>query len=356
MPLLKILNNQIFLVSPLDIPVYVFQIPPVKEDRRKEEIIKQLRVLYPGNPEDTFIDYRLFRKENPAGFTVTAFVCPRAAHELYRKIKSPLTPGISLMNPGARKFTEQKKTVILFTSEWIELACFEGAEPVKYASCKRDSLSFIASFPGEGTSKEAAVLINAEPAGGSGEDIQKLLENKFASVTLAAINDLKIGKHLKTMRIFSSKGSRFFTSRKKLIHALLVLNGVFLALVLCFVSSRLDLKLEALQKVQQEQQACQEEERRLGKEIAGLRSRLPERSIYEVISEIQSSLPRGWIRSLTIQDEDLSLEAEGTDSLSTFNNLQNSPCFSDLLIQHAAPSAIEGERFTIFGKVCYGKE
>jgi hypothetical protein len=137
---------------------------------------------------------------------------------------------------------------------------------------------------------------------------------------------------------------------------LLILNGVFLALVLFFISSKLNLRLEALQKFRNEQKTYREEERRLEKEITGLRSRLPEHSIYEVISEIQSSLPQGWIRSLTIQEGDLILEAEGTDSLSTFNNLQNSSCFSDLLIQRAAPSVLEGERFAISGKVCYGKE
>jgi hypothetical protein len=145
-------------------------------------------------------------------------------------------------------------------------------------------------------------------------------------------------------------------NRKRLIHALIVLNGVFLALALSFAASKLNLRLQSLQKVQEEQKTYQEEGRRLEKEISGLRSRLPDLSMYELLSEIQSSIPNGRIRSLTIQDGDLSLEAEGTDSLSAFNNLQNSSYFSDLLIQQAVPSAHNEERFTVSGKVRYEKE
>jgi hypothetical protein len=369
MPPLEIFNGRAFLISPLDIPVYIFKIPVVREERREEEVGKCLWSLYPGNPGDTFIDYKLSRRENPKWFNVTAVACPGTVYESYRRIRKPLVPGIFLMSSGVREIAGPAKTAILFTSRWIEIACFEKEEPVRYASCKRDSLSFIASFCGEkeagdGTPRrnETALLINAEPESDAGKDIQELLRDKFTGLTLVPTNDLKIRKRLKTIQVFNNRNHIGIKNRKKLIHALLILNGISLALVLLFVSSRLNLRLQAVQKGYEEQKTYQEEERRLLKEIAALRSRLPDKTAalgipaYELISEIRNSLSRGWIRSLTIQDRDLSLEAEGTDSLSAARALEDSPVFSDLLIKRAVPSEHSGELFTISGRIRYGKE
>jgi hypothetical protein len=268
----------------------------------------------------------------------------------------------------ARKLAEPVKTAVLFNSQWIEVARFEGEEPVRYAVCERGTLSRLAAFCGEKRAgdeapppEQRALLINAEPKAGGGEDIAELLRDSFADLVPVEIEDREIRKRLKRLRVFSTKNRPLIKNRKKLIYALLVLNGISLALVLSFVSSRLSLRLESLQKTREEQTAFQEKARMLREEIAGLSVGAPEKTlpglpVYELISEIRRSLPRGWIRSLTIQEENFSLEAEGADSLGLIRSLQNSPYFSGLSIRQAVPSENSGELFTISGKVLYEKE
>jgi hypothetical protein len=376
MPPLSIFDDQAFLISPLEIPVYILELPAIKETLIEGEIGKQLKALYPGSPENTVMDYKIYRPgnrnrnarvsaaEEPGLQTAAVFVCSRPGYEIYKNLKRPLIPGIALMAEGMRKFGEGTLLTLLCTPQWIEAAFFENRVIRRYGSCPTGSggpeglpLTLIAPFlTGPEPRDIPALFITA----GSGEEqnvkIKKLLNQFLNRVIDIDIGEIIIKEKVKNLGIFNDNKTRSLIRSRRSIKALTALNCVSLLLSLHLVSAEIKLGHSRLEKYYHEQSRRQDKAEGLEMEIKELLSRQTRENqdrgynSYEIISQIRNCLSGAWIKSLVIQDENFSIEAEGTDSIEVLQSLQASGYFDGLTIHQAQPSKSSGEQFTISGR------
>ncbi|WP_010259487.1 hypothetical protein [Treponema primitia] len=372
MPPLSICNDRAFLISPLEVPVYILELPstpkgPLPEETFIEgEIGNQLKALYPGTPADTIMDYTLYRPQKRDRIrqfnTVAVFVCSRPVHEIYRNLKRPLIPGIALMAEGMHNFNEKTMLTILCTPQWIEAAFFEDDVIRRYGSCPMGAdglpLTLITPFlDGPESGDIPALLIIA----GSGEEqnrnTKKALNQLFKRLIDIDINEISIKKKIKILGIFSDNKGRTLIRRKRDIKLLAALNCISLLLSLHLISGEKNTELSRLENYYQEQNRRQNEVKRLEGEINELLShqtrepQVQDLYPYEIISKIRDCLSGTWIRSLAIQEENFNMEAEGPDSIGVLQSMQASGYFSGLTIHQASPLKNSMEQFTISGRV-----
>jgi hypothetical protein len=363
MPPLAILNHQAFLVSPLDIPVYLLELPDMKEALLEGEIRNRLKALYPGDPENTVIDYTLCpRSKKTAPQVAVAYVSSRQTSTIYRGLRRPLVPGTAIMNLAMRKTGAESALCVIATEEWIEAAVFEGALLLRYGSCPAPSASstglpFIASFVNTGGSGPAAALfIRAGSPNEQNEKTEKVLRQFFNPVTTLDINGIASKGKLKNLGIFNDSRRRSPERQKKITGALLLLNCVSLLLSLQSVSGRTKRELSRMEQQAEEQGQTLDRAEALESEIAELlaggKAKDPEGRIdpYGIIAGLQRCLSGGWIKSLVIQGNNFDLEAEGADSIGVLQSLQNSGLFSELSLRRASGSPLGGDQFTISGR------
>jgi hypothetical protein len=371
MPPLPILNNRAFLVSPLEIPVYLLDLPSrpkgsnLKETLIEGEIRKQLKTLYPGTPENTVIDYALWgRRKKTGSGPATVYVSSRTTYEIYRGLKRPLIPGIALMRTAMNGRGLGAAFCIISTEEWIEAAFFEDGLVLRYGSCPAPAapsgdlpFSFIAPFINNGQSGPAAALfIRAGPKDERNEKIEKMLMQFFDRLMTSAIDEIALKGKLKNLGIFNDSRRRSLELQKRSAGALLILCSLSLLLSLRGVAERTKLELSRVEKQAGEQRQLLERAQSLEKEIAELLSRGEAKNRegmadpYDIITGIRNSLSNGWIKSLVIQGDAFDFEAEGADSIGVLQSLQASGRFSELFLRRASSSPIAGDQFTISGK------
>jgi hypothetical protein len=380
MPPLSIFDDQAFLISPLEIPVYILELPVIKETFIEGEISKQLKTLYPGAPENTVMDYKIYQtgnrnrhtRVNTAGKTglqtAAVFVCSRPVYEIYKNLKRPLIPGIALMAEGMRNFGEGKLLAVLCTPQWIEAAFFENRMIRRYGSCPMGSgghdgsgglpLTLIAPFLTGPESREIPALFIIA---GSGEEqntqTKKLLNQLLNRVIDINIGDIIIKGKVKNLGIFNDNRTRSLIRSRRSIKVLTVLNCVSLFFSLHLVSTEIKLEHSRLENYYHEQSRRKNKAEVLEKEIKELLSRQTRENQdqgynpYEIISQIRNCLSGAWIKSMVIQDKNFNIEAEGTDSIGVLQSLQTSGYFNELTVHQAQPSKNLGEQFTISGRV-----
>jgi hypothetical protein len=379
MPPLSIFEDQAFLISPLEIPVYILELPAIKETFIEGEIGRQLKALYPGAPENTVMDYKIYRPGNrnknacvnTAGGTglqtAAVFVCSRPVYEIYRNLKRPLIPGIALMAEAMRSFGEGKLLVLLCTPQWIEAAFFENRVIRRYGSCPTGSgapngpdglpLTLIAPFlTGPEPREIPALCIIA----GSGEEqnvkTKKLLRQFLNQVIDIDIGEIIIKEKVKNLGIFNDNKTRSLIRSRRSIKVLAAFNCVSMFLSLHLASTEIKPGHSRLEKYYHEQSRRQDKAEELEREIKELLSRQTGENqdqgynSYEIISQIRNCLSGAWIKSLVIQDRNFTIEAEGTDSIGVLQSLQASGYFSGLTVHQARQSKNSGEQFTISGR------
>jgi hypothetical protein len=372
MPPLSIFNNRAFLVSPLEIPVYLLELPEMKDALLEEAIRNRLKALYPGAPEETVIDYTLFpRGKKTASRTVVAYVSSRPSNTIRSETGRPLIPGTALMRLALRKAGAGSVLCVIATDEWVEAAFFEGALILRYGSCAAPSdpsgelpPSFIAPFVNSGGSGPAAALfIRAGSPPEGNEKIQKMLLQFFSPVMAFDLNEIALKGNLKKLGIFNDSRRRRLERQRRIAWALLALNCLSLLFSLRVISGRTRLELSRLEKQAKEQRQTLEQAKALEKEIAELLSnggganQVERPDPYGIIAGLQRSLSGGWIRSLVIQGENFDLEAEGTDSIEVLQSLQSSGLFGELSLRRASNSPIAGDLFIISGRAAlHGKK
>ncbi|MDR2739848.1 MAG: hypothetical protein LBB68_08475 [Treponema sp.] len=379
MPPLSIFDDQAFLISPLEIPVYILELPAIKETFIEGEISRQLKALYPGAPENTVMDYKIYHTGNrnrnartsAAGGTglqtAAVFVCSRPVYEICRNLKRPLIPGIALMAEGMHNFGEEKLLAVLCTPQWIEAAFFENRVIRRYGSCPVGSggsdgpdglpLTMIAPFLAGPESREISTLFIIA---GSGEEqnvkTKKLLNQFLNRVIDIGIGDISIKKKVKNLGTFNDNKTRSLIRSKRSIRVLTALNCVSLFFSLHLVSTETKLGHSRLENYYHEQSKRQDKAEELEREIKELLSRQTKENQdqgynpHEIISQIRNCLSGAWIKSLVIQDKNFTIEAEGTDSIGVLQLLQASGYFNGLTVHQAQPSKNSGEQFTISGR------
>ena len=360
MPPLSILNGQAFLVSPLEIPVYLLELPNMKEDVLEGEIRRRLKALYPGAPEDTVIDYTLCPgTKKTAPQTALVYVSSRQTGELYCGLQRPLIPGTAIMRLAMRRAGLKSAFCVIAAEEWVEAAFFDGALVLRYGSCPAPSLGlpFIASFVNSGGSGPAAALLIRSGSQDEGnEKTEKLLRQFFNPVKTLDINETALKGKLKRLGIFSGFRRRSLALQKSGAGALLLLNCVSLLLSLHIVSGRTKLELSRIEKQEKEQRQALDRAGALESEIAEILASCAEANQggrtdpYGIIAALQRCLSGGWIRSLVIQGENFDLEAEGADAIGVLQSLQTSGRFSELSLLRAANSPIAWDQFFISGR------
>jgi hypothetical protein len=376
MPPLSILNNQAFLVSPLEIPVYLLKLSPGPkgsgsgEALLEGEIRNQLKALYPGAPEDTVIDYALCpggKKTAPRMALV--HVSSRPTIEMYRDLRRPLIPGTTLMRIAMRKAGVSSAFCVIAAEEWAEAAFFEGPLVLRYGSCpapsgRRPPFSFIASFVNSGEGGPAAALfIRAGSPNEQNEETKKILRQFFDPVIKVDINEIAPKSNLRSLGIFNGSRSRSLARQKRITRALLLLNGLSLLLSLHNVAKQTKLELSSIEKQERALRQTLERAKALESAITetpardGAKNHGGGADPYGMIAGLQSCLSGGWIKSLVIQGDNFDLEAEGVDSIGALQSLQTSGHFGDLSLRRASSSPISGDQFAISGRVeRYGKQ
>jgi hypothetical protein len=369
MPPLSIFNNRAFLVSPLEIPVYLLELPDLKETLLEGEIRNRLKALYPGAPENTELDYTLCpRGRKTATRTAVAHVCSRTTGAMCRGLRRPLIPGTAIMRLAMRKAGVRSALCVIAAEEWVEAAFFEDARILRYGSCPAPSapsgeLPFIASFVRGGEfGKAAALFIRAGSPGERNEKTEKMLLQFFDPPMSFDINEIMPRERLKNLGIFNDSRRRSLTRQRSSAGALLLLNCVSLLFSLRAVSGRTKQELARMEKQETEQRQTLDRAKALESELAELLAegkaehRDEGADPYGIIAGLQRCLSGGWIKSLVIQGENFDLEAEGADSIAVLQSLQGSGAFSGLSLRRASKSPIAGDQFLISGRASYGKE
>jgi hypothetical protein len=362
MPPLSIFNNRAFLVSPLEIPVYLLDLPDLKDELLEGEIRNRLKALYPGAPENTELDYALFRRgKKTAPRTAAVYAGSRQICETYRRLKRPLIPGTALMRIGMDRAGLKTALCVIATAEWVETAVFEESRILRCGSCPASSeglpVSFAASFINSGkTGPAEALFIRAGSTDEQNEKIEKLLLQFFGRVAALNIEKIAAKGRLKSLGIFNDSRARSLARRKRSAAALLLLSGVSLLLSLRGAAEQTRLELSQIERQEQERRETLDRAKALESEIAailanrGAEDQHTRIDPYGVIAGIRSCLSGGWIRSLVIQGGNFDLEAEGADSIGVLQSLQGSGHFGDLSLRRSSRSPVSGDQFAISGK------
>ncbi|AEF83748.1 hypothetical protein TREPR_1390 [Treponema primitia ZAS-2] len=376
MPPLPIFNETAFLVSPLDIMVFLLKLKSRNKDIAEIEIRTQLKTLYPGNPEEMVFDYRIYgpKRHKQKYCTAAVFVSTRTLYESYKKINRPLIPGIILMSTGTEDIRSYKKIVILITPRWIEAGQFEQGKLFRYASypkaeagnspesTREDCIKSIENMPTspispfftETDDKEIPIfLINAGVEDSEYKKTVKVLETLCKSVIPMDIGTINPRRACRLHGIFHEAYTPSPVRKKNIIYILVLLNLLSLIGSFRIIIAGTNQEMSLLQEYCREQELLSKKAASLEREIGELNSRQSggKITIYEAIGGLQSCLPKGWVKSLVIQEGKISLEAEGDDSLNVLGRLQSSGLFSNLTLHQASPSGIAGEVFSISGNL-----
>jgi hypothetical protein len=340
--------------------VYLLELPDMKDSLLEGEIRKRLKALYPGAPENTELDYALFRRgSKTASRTAAVYAGSRETCEAYRGLKRPLIPGTALMRAGMDRAGIKTGLCVIAAAEWIEAAYFEESQILRCESCPASAEAlppgFAASFMDGGkTGPAEALLINAGAPEERQEQTEKALRQIFGRVSAADIEKLPPGGRLKNLGIFRDSPSPALRNGGTV--TLLFLSALSLLLSLRGVAAQTRLELSRLERQERDERQTRDRAAALEKEIAAMLAegeageRLEGIDPYELIDGIRSCLSGGWIHSLVIQDGNFDLEAEGADAIGVWEALQRSGRFSDLSLRRASGSPVSGDRFALSGK------
>jgi hypothetical protein len=365
MPPLPILDGRAFLVSPLEMPTYLLELPDMKDALIEGEIRSRLKTLYPGDPENTELDYTLWpRRKKTEPRIALAHVCSRLTGEMCRGLQRPLIPGTTLMRLAMNKAALESALCVIATEEWVEAALFEEARVIRYGSCPVSSassegspFSFITSFGSGGESgRGAALFIRTGSSDKRNEETEKALLQFFDPPMVFDINEVVSKRKLKSLGIFNDSRRRSRELQRRSTGALIFLNCVSLLLSLHSVSGRTKLELFKIEKQEKEHRQTLDRAKALEDEIAELLARNKtgnqegKTDPYSIITGLQHCLSGAWIKSLVIQGDNFDLEAEGADSIAVLQSLQRSDIFSELSLRRASSSPIAGDQFFISGR------
>jgi hypothetical protein len=368
-------------LSAPDLHVHVLAIPPVSGGRRDEEIKSQLLSRYPGDLEDTAVCYTLGRirrdKESPYR-TAAVFLMDSKTLAAYRAAGKTIIPLLAVLEAGFRGMKGQagrgKPVLIVFLSKIrLEAARFEDGELRGYVTFgihAGETAEEVLSLPLVHTLYEdteandmPVLLISREDDTAEEDSKTKKLRDVFPNCGIIAFDKLIPAINIKKSSIFGASAKKPEGFRSFII--LLLLASLFLLFgIFRNFGARARHELQILESVKTEKLRNKSEAEKILEEIAAhekikekdAASNGDEAGIYTVIEEIHACLAGAWVRSLNIDEDRFSLEAEGADSVTVLQGLEKAGCFYNAVLHQAFPSAFRGERFSISGRIHRGKE
>jgi hypothetical protein len=367
-------GGRAILLSSPELHIYTVEISPVNAGRRDAEISARLKSRYPGNLDEAVICYSLGRirrdKEQPYR-RATVFLMDKETLAAYMKTGKPLVPGLALLETAFRcmkkREVKDKPVLAVFIGKTrIEAAFFEDRELKKHIGARINTgeaadgipfFSLLRTLRDDSENSGMMVLIVPRETNTAYDDpgTEQLLEmfpkNRIIGFE-KTLHKLKI-KKVSVFRKPAGKPLRFLAA------PLLTAACFFLLSAFRNFGAGLGNELKALEVQKAEYLRNREETERLLGEISERKSREEmntERTVgaievYTVIGEINSRLAGAWVRSLSIDGDRFTLEAEGADSIAVLRGLEQSGRFYNLALHQAFPSELRGERFGISGRV-----
>jgi cell division protein FtsB len=367
-------GNKALLALPPDLQVYILEVPALKPKHRDAAIRSQLRSHCPGDPDSAALDYapgRIRRDGEHSCQRVAVYAMDSAVHAAYQAANKVIIPGTAILETGYRRIpareTRNAAALVLFlSSDRFEAARFEDGEITRHISAEITAntlpYSLIASLYSEAEIVDMPVLTIIQ--GEEDDPIPTVkLREMSAQDRFIALEDLIPAINVRKSAIFKPKRN---TERRRTAMALTLLfllagNATLLG-SLKALSAKAETQLEGLQKAWAEMTQYKPEAEKLTREIAEFKTAdaaalaFRDTDPYVLLGEIHSRLSGAWIRSLVIEETRFSLEAEGTDSIAIVQGLGQSGFFYNVTLSQASPSAIQGERFTITGRIKHGNE
>lgn len=361
-------GDLMLLVSPLDVHVYTLDIPPLKSEHVEGAVRFRLRTLFPGNPEDTEVDWipgscglRVPAHRTPnADGKIIAFAVSCATLADLRARGLQLVAGLTILSrlgpiPKTEGITEAR---ILAAPEWIESAVFSGGVCVRHFSAPiSHARDFARSLKKDLPQEDTRVAFVSACL--NDDERTKLMDTFKAAGLQPTIGDLD-----QALSEISAPYVSLFppprpAPRLLARHATACLVALNLFAAAAFLDRLAVTREHELEPLKREYEAKRNEieraealrgqieriERELG--TAGRLSPDP----YSVIAELNARLKGSWLRSLTIRDGSFQIEAEGGDALAVLATLRASPLFANVSLKQAVPSESRGELFSITGEV-----
>lgn len=370
------------LLSPLDIQIYITEIPRVKRRHRKAAVLYQMRSLYPADPAGAEIDFRVCPGGNNKAPTlgVLVFAAPGETGRSYRDLGKPLIPGTALMFRALGEARTESAVVVILTRRWIEIGGFRnktlqwrravsrpsGPGPIPLGELPFHELPSIDSIDQSadpaGTIDQARepgetpplIIIRETPAEVLPEEWEKVLGGKFAAPRNFNLGDLAKKLNLKKEALYRPGAKPIPPHHRFFILLLILLNLGSLFFSLEKLSAQNGRVLAGLENALAEQRAAGEEAETLRREIAAYSAPGASRrgqGIYGIVAALRESLGEARIRSLLIQENTFTLEAEGPDALMVLRALGESADFEEPSLRQALPSPNGGELFTLSGRI-----
>ncbi|MDR0451796.1 MAG: hypothetical protein LBH15_01985 [Treponema sp.] len=354
------------LLSPLEVQTDILHLPPLPQKQREKAVRRELRSRYPGNADTACVEYFFLpqNRKKTAGRTrpLAAFTAGPETGLRLREARGPVLPGLAFLLAGRRCAGKDSDLALLLTPEWIEAASFSGGELADYSAAgitgiksSGPPLEFLEGPRSKTGTEDRRVTIILKDTDENADCVQSLRRH-FADHRITGIGDLWDKVSIRRYAVFRRKTAG---PNKKAAVLLLAFYGVFLFLALALATARAEKSAARLGRNYDELKARHDENGRLLAEIEALENPGAERGKagppdpYAVIAEIHRRIRGANFRSITIQGERFSFEAEARDALSLFRELEQSPRFTGVTLHQTAPASADSELFSVSGRVLH---
>jgi hypothetical protein len=346
-------HPDVVLMSRLDFDVQELDIPPLPDGEVEGLIRYRLRSIYPGTPEETSFDFRLFRQGQGRTRRAFVFIARKATIDGYRESagRRSLFLPLPLLMPAVPRRGDFRAWVVGTT--WAEHLCFHDGAPTS-STVRRLPL---------GTHFDPATEDDClHPDAVKGPALIVATTEVLSSLQLPE------GARVLTLEALSKKlrkGDGLFleVGRTRKAPAVLRLSAlaaavvVFCILVLLKYVGSVEAHADALHALTLTLEKSGQNVLALQKEIDGLKverdrlnARTP-RDVYLLLSELSVVLgDHARIQSISIQDDNFQVDALGTNALSLMDGFKARPGFKNMRLAQVVPDPQSGrERFSFSG-------
>jgi hypothetical protein len=337
------------LMSRLDFDVRVFDIPPVP-DKEVEGLIRlRLRSVYPGNPAETAFDFRVVRRGRVRRAVV--FIARRRTVDAYREAagKRPLLLPYLLLEGRAQR--EEDLRAWVCNGRWAELLTWKDGV-LASSVVRRMTRGRRFDLSSEETRLSAEERTGRLTVVAPAEELQGM--EKVDGVSFLSLEALP-GPRRSADGLFAAQGRLPVVppvARLVGMSAVLLLLGVmaffkYVGSVEAY-DARLKARAASLQAGNSQVLAVQGQIDTLTARAARLDAQQP-RDLYLLLSELSAVLgDNALIRSLTVRDDGLQVDAAGTNPLKLMEGFKSRRTFTDIKLAQVVPDPKTGRELFSF--------
>lgn len=363
--------SKAILASPRDFHAYRISLPWMKPKLLLSAITFNLRTRHPGSPDQTAIDYISIAdadiKPQKSDMHILAFAVDIQTLARYTSQNKPIIPGLAFLCSPLIRTCVGNKLGMLITDDWIEIAIFLNGKlqnasvlyPDEDSSWQTKLFDLCEYAKPEPLTADLVVLT---------EDADKIVDASNAITKIIGISPRRIESDRIVSTIDIEKSTLFGNDKytgdiatKRTVAIIIAINLFAVAFSLDRIARREESMYSRQKQEYLEQKESVAEQERIIDQISALETTINERneskrpSMYNVLSNIASSLGNAWIRSLVIRGNGFQIEAEGIDSIAAYKSISAMPGFSSVTLHQAIPSTNRGEIFSISGIINNGK-